>query len=122
MEAMQPPLPPEIATQQGGSPLMQYAQGGGMASAQQTTQQVPSMELAQGLLGQIGDLLNKLATILVNERPELVTLLKPTLQSLSMLESNIKTAQGGAPQGGDAGTANASSAQAPGPAAMGMGQ
>ncbi len=122
MDSLNPPMAPQVAQQQAMPPLRQFAQGGGMASAQQAVNSVPSMDLVASLLDQGAGLLQKIAQILQSERPELIPLLKPVVQGLAMLESNIKTAQGGAPQGGDQGTAGAGNPDAPGPTAMGMGQ
>lgn len=115
-------MAPQVQAQQAMPPLRQFAQGGGMPSAQGAVNQAPAMDLVAGLLDQTGGLLEKIATVLQSERPELVPLLKPVVQGLVMLQGNIKTAQGGAPQGGDQGSAATGNADAPGAAAMGMGQ
>lgn len=122
MESLNPPMDPQVVQQQAMPPLRQFAQGGGMASAAQMVNQAPSMDLVGGLLDEVGGSLQKIATVLQVERPELIPLLVPVVQGLAMLAKNIKTAQGGAPQGGDTGTAPAGAPEAPGAAAMGMGQ
>ncbi len=125
MDSLQPPVPPAIAAQQGAPPLQQFAQG----AAGQAQQLPPSEQLMSQLLTQIGDSLSKLAQITVQVKPELVPILKQAIQALAMFEGKIKTSpvgqggmQGGAPAGGDQGTAGAGAPDAGGGAAMGMPQ
>lgn len=93
-----------------------------MAGAQQVMKQAPSMQLVEGMMNEVTANLEKVAKIIVQERPELIPTLKPVVQGLAMFMSQIKTSQGGAPQGGDTGTAPpAGQPSAPGGAGMGMG-
>jgi cytochrome c556 len=96
-----PPIPPQIAAQQQG-PLASYAgatQGQGMSGAQAAVQQVPSVQMAQGLLKGIGEKIQSLAKLLVSEYPDLIPVIKPAVQSLSMLEKEFekKSQSGGKP-------------------------
>lgn len=133
MEDSQPPVPPAVSAQQGGSqgppPLQQFAQGA-------AGQGGPSTEQLMGqYVDQLGATMTKLAQITVQTKPELVPILKQAIQALSMFAGKVKTGQGqgggqpgqgqpqaGAPDGGSQGTAGTNSPDAGGGAAMGMPQ
>lgn len=121
-----PPVPPAVAAQQQAQPpirqFAQGAQGAPMAGAQQTIQASPSMQMVDGELQNAAKSLEKIAQVLVQEKPELVPILKQIVQGMAMLGNQIKAGQGTAsPQGGDQGTQDDSAPQAAGGAAMGMG-
>ncbi len=91
---------------------------------------MPSSEqLMSQYVDQIGDTMTKLAQVTVQVKPELVPILKSAIQALAMFAGKVKTSpvgqggmQGGAPMGGDQGTAGAGAPDAGGGAAMGMPQ
>lgn len=131
MDASTLPLPPAIAQQQ-APPLRQFVQHAGsgspMAGAQGAVAAAPSDMLIQQMLEVVGQNLENIAKIVVNEKPQLVPLLKPVVQGLAAFSNEIKTgngsqstANGGVPDGGDQGTAQEGSPNAAGGASMGMG-
>lgn len=80
------------------------------------------MQLVEGELQNAAKSLEKIAQVLVQEKPELVPILKQIVQGMAMLGNQLKAGDGGAPQGGDQGTAQDAPAQAPaGGASMGAG-
>ena len=123
MDSAQPPIPPQIAAQQGPPPIRQFAQGAGGAQAGGDQSQ-NSDQLASSLLDQIGKQMTQLAQIIVQTKPELVPILKQSIQALSMVAGKIKTGPqgGGAPQGGSQGTAGDTAPDAGGGASLGMPQ
>ena len=84
---MLPPVSPSIAAQQ--VPMAAYAQqmGGGGAPQQQS-----SMALVRALLTEIGNSLERVAKIIVVEKPELAPLLKSAVGALSMLMNEVTKA------------------------------
>ena len=129
MEASQPPVPPQVAAQQ-GPPIRQFAQGAGPAGGAADTGQNPDALLGQ-LVDEAGKTLTKIAQITSQTKPELVPILKQAVQALVMFAGKIKTGQQGAgqgapqqgsPDGGNQGTAADTAPDAGGGAAMGMQQ
>jgi hypothetical protein len=102
MEAAQPPVPPQVAAQQ-GPPLRQFAQGAAQGDPGAGQQQDPSA-LASQLIDGIGKQMTQLAQVLSTTKPELIPVLKQAVQALSMVQGKVKAQQGGAPQGGNQGT------------------
>lgn len=131
MEDSQPPVPPAVSAQQGGSqgqpPLQQFAQGA-------AGQGGPSSDQLMGqYIDQIGQTMTKLAQITVQTKPELTPILKQAIQALAMFAGKVKTApqgqgggqggaQAGVPDGGSQGTAGTGQPDAGGGAALGMPQ
>lgn len=103
MDLSAPPLPPSVTAQQ--SPLTRFSQtaGGGNPATTNgaSTQQGNAMELVGAMLSEVGQKLTDIAKILVNEKPQLVAILKPAVQALAMLQN--ETQQGNASQGGAGG-------------------
>lgn len=126
MEAAQPPVPPQVAAQQ-GPPIRQFAQGAGPAApGPGDTGQNPDALLGQ-LVDEAGKILTKIAQIAQQTKPELIPILKQSVQALVMFAGKIKTGQqgagqGGSPDGGNQGTAADTAPDAGGGAAMGMQQ
>ena len=121
MESAQPPVPPQVAAQQ-GPPLRQFAQSAGGAAPQQD-----SNALASQLLDGIRKQMTQLAQVLQTTKPELIPILKQSIQALVMVSGKIKAAgggqQGGAPDGGNQGTAQDGAPQdSQGGGSMGMPQ
>lgn len=121
MDAEQPPIPPQIAAQQGPPPLQQFAQG-----AQGGGQGQSSDALLSQYIDQVGQGLTKIAGITQQTKPELIPILKQAVQAMAMFAGKIKTSAGqqqqGAPQGGSQGTGADSSPDAGGGASLGMPQ
>ncbi len=123
MDAAQPPVPPQIAAQQ-APPIRQFAQGAPGAGSSPDGGQNPDALLGQ-LVDEAGKTLTKIAQITSQTKPELVPILKQAVQALVMFAGKIKTGsqgQGGAPQGGNQGTAADTAPDAGGGAAAGMPQ
>lgn len=81
-----PPVSPAIAAQQ--VPMTQYAdQTAGGGGPEQQTQ--TSMATVQALLAGIGQDLERVAKILVVDKPELIPILKSGVQALSMLTNEV---------------------------------
>ena len=115
MSPSMPPVPPQIANQQQPPPaIRQFAQGGG--------QQDDPNALASNLIDSIAKQYTQLAQVISQTKPELVPILKQSVQALAMLAGKLKTQQQGAPQGGDQGTGGQGAPDAGGGAAMGMPQ
>lgn len=125
MDAAQPPVPPQVAAQQ-GPPIRQFAQGAGPATPGGDGQN-PDALLGQ-LVDEAGKTLTKIAQITSQTKPELVPILKQAVQALVMFAGKIKTGAqgagqpGAAPDGGNQGTAAETAPDAGGGAAMGMQQ
>ena len=101
MESAQPPVPPQVAAQQ-GPPLRQFAQSaGGQGGA---APQQDSNALASQLLDGIAKQLSQLAQILQSTKPELIPILKQGVQAFAMIGNKLKAGDQGAPQGGTQGT------------------
>ncbi len=84
---MQPPVSPSIAAQQ-MPPAAAYAraQGGpGDQSIGGGDQTSAAMGLVQSLLTSVGNELEKVAKVLVTVKPELIPILKQSVNALSML-------------------------------------
>lgn len=114
-----PPVPPQIAAQQGPSALRQFAQNSGAAPEAQPS----SDELLGQYTNQVGQILTKIAQVTGQTKPELIPILKQAVQAMAMFAGKIKTGQQqGAPQGGDQGTQQSATPDAAGGAAMGMQQ
>lgn len=121
MDAATPPVPPQVAAQQ-APPIRQFAQGAGPNPGGGDTGQNPDALLSQ-LVDEAGKTLTKIAQITGQTKPELVPILKQAVQALVMFAGKIKTGQqGGAPDGGNQGTANDTAPDAGGGSAMGMQQ
>jgi hypothetical protein len=99
-EMSQPPLPPNITSQQ--SPLRQVAANGQQGQAQ-AAQGGDPMALVESELTQVGNSLTKIAQVLAQTRPDLIAILKPMVQSGAMLQQELKkgkeATQSGTPQG-----------------------
>lgn len=83
-----PPVSPSIAAQQ--VPMAQYAQaqaqqGGGVGTGQSQS----SMALVQSLLTGVGQDLERVAKVLVVDKPELIPILKQSVSALSMLMDEV---------------------------------
>lgn len=78
-----PPVSPSIAAQQ--VPMAQYAQ----AQAQGSGQGQASMALVQSLLTGIGQDAERVAKVLVVDKPELIPILKQAVSALSMLMDEV---------------------------------
>lgn len=127
-----PPVPPQVAAQQGPPPIRQFAQGAN--TGQGDAGQDPSA-LASQLVDSIGKQMTQLAQVLGATKPELIPILKQGVQAMVMVAGKIKTGSGapvpgqGGPgaaaapdQGGNQGTAADTAPDAGGGAAMGMPQ
>ena len=115
-----PPVPPAVAAQQGAPPLQQFAQSASQGGGQQPS----SDQLMAQYIDQVGQGLTKIAQIAQQSKPELIPVLKQAVQAMAMFASKIKApgSQGGAPDGGNQGTAGGGAPDAAGGAAMGMPQ
>ena len=90
--SQQPPLPPQVTQQQQGGPLQ------GMAGAQQATNAQPSMQMVDGWLNEVAQKLEDIAKVLNNETPQLLPILKPVVQGLSMLQGELQKKKKGQAQ------------------------
>lgn len=96
-----PPLPPSVTNQQ--APLARFAQqAGGQPGAPDGGAQPGgnALEMVNGILANVAKELEAMAKILVNEKPQLIPILKPAVQALAMLQSEVgQKPQGGSPGG-----------------------
>ncbi len=82
-----PPIPPSIAAQQ--VPMAQYAQAQAQGGGPGTGQEQSSMALVQSLLTGVGQDLERVAKVLVIDKPELIPILKESVNALSMLNNEV---------------------------------
>lgn len=118
-----PPVPPQVAAQQ-APPIRQFAQGGPpqpQAGGDPGNGQ-DSAALMSGLVDTIGKSMTQLATVMGQTKPELVPILKQAVQAMVMISGKLKTADQGAPDGGNQGTGADGAPDAGGGASMGMPQ
>ncbi len=126
-----PPVPPQVAAQQGPPPIRQFAQGAtGAAPAGANGQGQDPSAMMSGLVNEIGQKMTQLAQVMGTTKPELIPILKQAVQALVMVAGKLKT-QGpggppgqppGGPPGGDQGAGGEGAPDAGGGAAMGMPQ
>lgn len=128
-----PPVPPQVAGQQGPPPIRQFAQGGGQPPSPGAGMNQNSDQLLSQLVDSVGKQMTQIAQITSQTKPELVPILKQAVQALVMFAGKIKTsnqapaAQPGQPQspqgeGGTQGTGGEGAPEAGGGAAMGVQQ
>jgi hypothetical protein len=82
-------VPPQVTQQQQGGALQQYA-GAQMAGGGDAQQQKPSMKLADDLLKEAAGALDKLATVLQQEMPAQIPIVKQIVQGMVMLQQGIE--------------------------------
>lgn len=126
MDATTPPVPPAVSAQQ-APPIRQFAQQAN--GSQQDGGQQDTQALAASLVDGIGKQMTQLAQILGQTKPELIPILKQSVQAMVLVSQKLKTQQSqaaqGAPSGGDSGTAPSGAANSDpsaGGASMGMPQ
>lgn len=82
-----PPVAPSVAAQQ--VPMAQYAQAQAQGGGAGTSQAQSSMALVQSLLIGVGNDLTRVAKVLIVDKPELIPILKESINSLSMLNNEV---------------------------------
>lgn len=133
MDSATLPVPPAVTQQQAPPALRQFVQQGGgnpMAGAQGAVAAAPSDQLIEQMLNVVAKNLENIAKIVVNDKPQLMPLLKPVVQGLAAFANEIKIGSGqqpdqdgGVPNGGNQGTVQTDNApNVTGGASMGMGQ